>query len=226
MLKINKSEPLYQQVYDQLKQHILDGGWGPGEKLIESKIAKDLQLSRSPVRESLRILEHEGFLVKREQNLYVFQPDLKDIIELYQLRCSIESLACALAAEIATIDEIEDLQEILERTVAALKEGNTSEIYQCNTRCHEAVIRASGNCHLISVMNGMRAKVLYCRNVLVQIAYVRVDSFIDEHFNIYQAIRDGRGEDAMFLMEKHIRVDLDCILSLFPDEKLEGGWQQ
>src|SRR5690625_3171121 len=136
MLKINKSEPLYQQVYDQLKQHMLDGGWDTVEILIESKIAKNLQLSRSPVRESMRILEHEGFLVKREQNLYVFQPDLNDIIELYQLRQSIESLACALAAEIATVDEIEDLREILEQTVADLKEGNTSEIYQCNKRLH------------------------------------------------------------------------------------------
>src|SRR5690625_5112611 len=225
MLKINKSEPLYQQVYDQLKQHILDGGWNPGEKLIESKIEKNLKLRRSPVRETMGILKHKGFLVKRWKKLYVLQPDLNDIIELYQLRQSIESLACALAAEIATVDEIEDLREILEQTVADLKEGNTSEIYQCNTRFHEAIIRASGNSHLISVMNGLRAKVLYCRNVLVQFAYVRVDSFIDEHFNIYQAIRDGRGDDAKLLMEKHIRIDLDCILALFPNEVLEGGWQ-
>lgn len=226
MLKINKEEPLYQQVYEQLKKHILDGGWSPGEKLIETKIAKQFQLSRSPIRESLRILEHEGFLVKREQNLYVFQPSLKDIIELYQLRSSLESLSCYLAADVATAGETEQLKEILEKTETALEKGDTEEIYKWNTQFHETIIQASGNTHLIHIMNSLRAKVLYCRNVLVQFAYVRVDSFIHEHFNIYQAIKEGRKDEAKYLMERHIRVDLDCILDLFPNEKLEGGLKQ
>lgn len=223
MLKVNKEEPLYQQVYEQLKRHILDGGWGPGEKIIETKIAKQLQLSRSPIRESLRILEHEGFLEKREQNLYVFQPSLKDIIELYQLRSSLESLSCFLAADVATAEEIELLKEILSKTEMALEKGDTEEIYKWNTQFHETIIQASGNTHLIHIMNGLRAKVLYCRNVLVHYAYIRVDSFIQEHFSIYRAIKDGRRDKAKSLMEQHIRVDLDCILDLFPNEKMEGG---
>lgn len=192
MLKIDRKDPLYLQVYEQLKQHILSQNWKPGEKVIESKIAAELKLSRSPVREALRILEHEGLLTKKDQNLYIYHPSVEDIIELYQLRYSLEALSCYLAAEAANEEELAYLKEIILMTESALEKGNKQEIYEWNTLFHETIIGASKNKHLITVMDSLQAKVLYCRNVLVQFDYMRVDSFIQEHIAIYESIREQK----------------------------------
>ncbi|MUK87638.1 FCD domain-containing protein [Ornithinibacillus sp. L9] len=222
-MKIEKKDPLYLQVYEQLKQYILEGGWSPGERLVESQIASELHLSRSPVREALRILEHEGLIVKKDQNLYIHNPSVEDIIELYQIRFGLEAVSCYLAADVVTEEELMEMKEILEMTEQSLRNGDSQEIYEWNTRFHESIIYASKNKHLIQIMDSLRSKVLYCRNVLIRFDYVRMDNFFQEHMNIYLAIKEGRREQAKALMEDHISVDLDRILGLFPDGKFEGG---
>ena len=223
MLKIEKKEPLYIRVYDLVKKSILEGNWNPGEKLVESKIATELNLSRSPVREALRILEYEGLVVRRDQNLYIHKPSVEDIVELYQLRYSLEALSCYLAANEATEEELAKMKNILEMTKTALQKENLQEIYEWNTLFHESIIEASKNKHLISIMNSLRAKVLYCRNVLIRFDYVRKDNFIHEHLAIYKAIKEGRKNDAKALMEEHISTDLDHVLVLLPEDKIKGG---
>lgn len=223
MFKIEKNEPLYVQVYDQIKRSIIEGDWEPGEKLIESKIASDMNISRSPIREAFRILEHEGMVVKKNQNLHIHTPSVKDIVELYQLRFSLESLTCYLAAQVRNDQEIIKLKEILSDTAQAIEAQDLKQVYECNTRFHETIIQTSRNAHLISILDNLREKIFYCRNVLLRLDYVRLDNFIGEHFNIYIAIKEGRAEEAKKLMEEHIRTDLNRILKLFPNEKLKGG---
>lgn len=222
-LEILKSSPLYLQVYHRLKDEILEGRWEPGEKLIESKIATDINLSRSPVREAMRILEYEGLLVKKDASLFVHQPSVKDIIELYQLRFSLEALSCYLAAEYATEEEVVKMGGILQKTEYALKKEDLKAVYQWNTQFHEAIFCASKNNHLVFIMEGLRAKVLYCRNVLIHFDYFRLDNFYEEHFAIYQAIKNGDKKEAKALMETHIKTDLERILTLFPEQSNEGG---
>lgn len=223
MLKIAKNDPLHLQVYAQLKQTILEGRWKPGEKLVETKIASEFQISRSPIREALRILEYEGMLVKEEQNLLVYKPSLNDIVELYQLRFSLEALSCYLAADVATVEEIDELENILKMTKEALESEDRREVLEWNTKFHEFIIYISKNKHLISVMDGLKAKILYCRNVLIRLDYVRMDNFFQEHMDIFLSIKKGEKEKGKALMEKHINTDLERILKLFPKENLKGG---
>lgn len=223
MFKIEKNNPLYVQVYDQIKRSIINGDLKPGEKLIESKIASNMNISRSPIREAFRILEHEGTVVKKNQNLYIHIPSVKDIVELYQLRYSLESLTCYLAAQVRSNQDILMLKKILSDTEEALEAKDLKLINKCNTRFHETIIQMSGNAHLVSILDNLREKIFYCRNVLLQLDYVRLDSFFNEHYNIYIAIKKGRREEAKKLMEEHVRIDLDRILKLFPDEEIKGG---
>lgn len=222
MFKIEKTKPLYLQVYNILKKEILEKKWSPGERLIESQIATNLNLSRSPVREALRVLEYEGLIVRSDQNLYIYNPSVKDIVELYQLRFSLEALSSRLAAEAATEEELIEMKFILKMTREALDNGDVQGVYECNTRFHDAILYASKNKHLIDMMESLRSKVLFCRNTLIRTDYVRMDNFIYEHNDIFQALKERRKEDVKSLMEKHISIDLKCILNLFPNN-LEGG---
>ncbi|WP_088036429.1 GntR family transcriptional regulator [Evansella clarkii] len=215
---IQKQAPLYLQVYETFKKSILEGRWSPGEKIVESKIAAELNLSRSPVREAIRLLEFEGLLVKKDQHIFVHNPSVEDIVELYECRLGMEALTCYLAAGKATEEEKVEMERILEETEKAIEEGNTQKILECNTRFHEAIIYSAKNKHLLSIMETLRSKTLYCRNVLLRYDYVRTDNFLGEHRDIYLAIRNKNKEEAKRLMEEHITTDLNRILALFNNE--------
>lgn len=218
---IQKQEPLYIQVHEIIKNFILEGRWEPGEKLIESQIAVELNLSRSPVREAFRILEYEGLLVKKDQSIYIHKPSLQDMIELYQCRYSLEALSAELAASYATKEDLEEMNDILSMTEEVLQENMTQKIVDYNTRFHDSVIYASKNKHLITLMEGLRSKVLYCRNVLVRNDYHRTDNFITEHYKIYDAIKRGLSIEAKEIMESHVKTDLECILAVFKENKVD-----
>lgn len=221
---IQKQEPLYLQVYENFKKSILEGRWSPEEKIVESKIAAELNLSRSPVREAIRLLEFEGLLVKKDHYLYVNHPSVEDIIEMYQCRIGLEAFTCYLAAMEATEEEIQEMGSIIDETEKAMVDGETKKIYEYNTRFHEAVIYSTKNKHLISIMETLRSKILYCRNVLLRYDYVRAGNFLEEHRNIYLAIRNKNKVEARKLMEEHITIDLNCILALFnkDDKNIRG----
>ena len=222
---IRKQEPLYLQVYETFKKSILEGRWNPGEKIVESKVAAELNLSRSPVREAIRLLEFEGLLVKKDQYIYVHQPSVEDIVEMYQCRFGLEALSCYLATVNASQEEVDEMGFILDETEKAVKDGNIQKIYECNTRFHEAIFYSTRNKHLISMMEMLRSKTLYCRNVLLRYDYVRTDYFVGEHRKIYLAIKNKNKEEAQKLMEEHITTDLNRILALFnnDDENIIRG---
>lgn len=215
---IQKQEPLYIQVYEVMKSFILEGRWEPGEKLVESQIAVELSLSRSPIREAFRILEYEGLLVKKDQNIYVHKPSIQDMIELYQCRYSLEALSAELAASHATEGDLAEISEILNMTEKALQENDAQKIVDWNTRFHDSVVYASKNKQLIGLMEGLRSKILYCRNVLTRCDYHRTDNFMPEHYHIYETIKNGRFSEAKASMERHIKTDLACILAVFEEK--------
>jgi DNA-binding GntR family transcriptional regulator len=217
--QIQKQEPLYIQVYEVIKNFILEGRWEPGEKLVESQIAIELSLSRSPIREAFRMLEYEGLLVKKDQSIYVHKPSIEDMIELYQCRYSLEALSAELAASNATKEDLDEISYILSMTEEVLKENDAQKIVDWNTRFHDSVVYASKNKQLISLMDGLRSKILYCRNVLTRFDYYRTDNFMPEHYHIFESIKKGRSDEAKKSMENHIKTDLACILAVFEEKQ-------
>ncbi len=96
---IARAEPLTDQVYGYLRQQILTGHIEPGSRIVESKIARELQVSRSPVREAIRLLHRDGLLVLCDGGITLFQPSLKDFKDLYELRFAVEPVAARLTAQ-------------------------------------------------------------------------------------------------------------------------------
>src|SRR5690554_5895330 len=99
MHKIIKSDLLHNQVYSVLFDMIMKGELEPAEKLVETRIAKELEVSRGTLREALQMLIKDGLVIKEDKNMYIYNPDQKDVIDLYVCRKSLESTAAQLAAE-------------------------------------------------------------------------------------------------------------------------------
>jgi DNA-binding GntR family transcriptional regulator len=207
MHQVKRVDPLYEQIYQRLEEEILEGYRKPGERLIDTKIASDLGVSRSPVREAFRKLERDGLLVNNEGIVTVFTPTLQDALELYQVRIGLESVAVFWATQHMTKDEIEQLNHYLTLTQKAIEERNTEEIIYLNTQFHESIISFSGNQRLKNMMVNIRSLIRLCRNTTFK-QYNRSDSFLNEHYDIFRAMSINEPDLAAKRMEQHIHNDM------------------
>ena len=207
MNPVKRVDPLYQQIYKRLEEEILEGKIMPGERLIDTKIASDLGVSRSPVREAFRKLERDGLLVNDEGNISVFIPSLQDAKELYQVRIGLETVAAYWAAKHITDDELKRLSQILIWTEQAVEQKNTQNIIALNTKFHETIITYSRNNQLKKMMDNTRSLIRICRNTIIK-QYNRSDSFLEEHYGVFRAMSIHEPELAARKMEQHIQNDL------------------
>jgi DNA-binding GntR family transcriptional regulator len=194
---------LVEDAVDQLRQAILSGQFRQGERLVETKIAEQLHVSRGTVRESFKLLRSEG-LVEEEPRRGTFVVSLsgKDAREIYELRAAIEGRAAFLIAKTglpSSIDELADLCTKMER--AELDHDNTS-VYACDLAFHDALCRLSGNARLHEVflryVPALRALLQLDKRI-----YSPLENIVGGHRFLVDAIRDGDAEKARVLAERH-----------------------
>ena len=106
-LNLDEYKPLRDVVFENLREAIVEGRLKPGQRLMEVQLAEQLGVSRTPVREAIRKLELEGLVVMLpRKGAYVANMSLKDLIDVLEIRASLEGLAASLAAERITDEDI------------------------------------------------------------------------------------------------------------------------
>ncbi|WP_134699514.1 GntR family transcriptional regulator [Ammoniphilus sp. YIM 78166] len=208
MQQLRREHPLYEQIYQVLEQAILEGEFASGERLIDTKVAQDFGVSRSPVREAFRKLESNGLLVNREGIIMVVSPSLEDVLELYQVRVGLESVAAYWAAQHMTAEELKRLQSLLKESEKATQQKDLTNIICLNTQFHESIIYSSGNLRLRAMMSNIHSLIRLFRSTIIK-QYNRGDSFLLEHYAIFQALINRDPEKAAKAMETHIYHDME-----------------
>ncbi|MGG3467904.1 GntR family transcriptional regulator [Neobacillus pocheonensis] len=214
MLSIVKTEPLHAQMYQLIKKRLIDGYYNPGERLVEVRLAEEFGVSRAPVREALRMLVQDELLVQKGSAMHVFEPTLRDMIDIYQCRQRMEALAAKLAAVNINLEQLELLEKIIEETYEVWIKKDMKRVVELNIQFHEIILDASGNRQLISLTNMIRDKVTYLRNCSFK-GSVRDGSYIGEHERIFAAIKERNGDKAEKEMHGHIEQDLLALVSLY-----------
>lgn len=207
---ISKVEPLHIQAYNILKKNIIEGGFQPGEKITELRLAETFGISRGPVREVIRMLIHDGLLVQNDGPVQVYHPSKNDIIEVFLCRECLEALATRLACDKMSPKVKEQLLTNVENTKRAIAERNASELSRLDQQFHEIIIGASGNKQLIQLSGLIQAKVAYMRNQILSHFYQHFVDTVDEHLRIVQALIEGEGAKAEEEMRNHIRKAVDA----------------
>jgi DNA-binding GntR family transcriptional regulator len=211
MLKVKKSNPLYEQIYENIKQSIVSGELKPGERIVDAWFAEKLKVSRSPVREAFRKLEQDGLIINHEGTTAVYQPNLQDMVELFQVRAGLEGMAVLLATQAMSDEQINDLGETLMVVKEALKDKRVPDIVKMNTHFHESIISYSQNAYLSKVMEKINTKsLLYRKSFFTNFA--DNDVFLNEHIEIWQAMKERNGVLASDRMRSHILNDLDYLI--------------
>ncbi|MDM5358418.1 GntR family transcriptional regulator [Peribacillus sp. ACCC06369] len=223
-MQIIRPGPLHEQAYQILLTMLLEGEYQPGERLVETKLAEKLGVSRGTIRESIRMLIKDGLLIQNESVISVYKPTLQDVIDLYECRERLESLAAKLAVENMTESLEKQINEVLMKSKKALAEEHPSKLVELNTQFHELIIRASRNNPLMGLLETIRTKSLYMRNNILRDYYLTSNrkSYIGEHEQIFKAIIEQDPIKAEEEMSKHINNDLSAFNDLFKNKTLDN----
>jgi DNA-binding GntR family transcriptional regulator len=151
---IPERKPLGHYVFENLKQAIVRGDFSPGNRLVESRIAEAMGISRTPVREAIHKLEREGLIKKLPQGgFYVLNLSREEIEETFGIRSVLESYAARLAAIKHQKEELEPLEEKIETFQYFLNRGEMEALLKINTEFHGLLYAMSGSPKLIKMIN-------------------------------------------------------------------------
>ena len=142
--------PLSEEAYDALRAAILGGRLQPGARIVEADIARQMATSRSPVREAVRKLEHEGLVeyVPRRGTIVVGL-SRDDVADAYQLRAHLEAYGARLAATRASEEQLTRLLEMIERMRECASSNDLEGLVAADVEFHRSVCDASGSPRLL-----------------------------------------------------------------------------
>lgn len=189
-------------VADSLRARIIQRAYTPGQRLTEAHLVAEYGVSRVPVREAIRILEGEGFLVSRPYaGTVVAELSHQDAEDLLAIRARIEPLCAKRAAEEATADGIREMFALVEEGEKHLAAGEVSELPRLNSLFHEAVARTSGSRMLSVLMQQLSQRIAWVYAVDLP---TRATNSWAEHRAIVAAITAGDAALAEELMADHV----------------------
>jgi DNA-binding GntR family transcriptional regulator len=193
MLNIDSKDhrPLRVIVYEELKMRILKGEIAPGQRLMEVETSEELGVSRTPVREAIKKLEKEGLVVvEPRRGTYAAQISDNDLIEILEVRESLEALAAQYAAKRMKATQKEKLKNIAEKYNKAVKDGKLTMMIKYDTEFHRILAEGSNNKTLINLIDQLRELLLRFRYLYYDNT-ARAEKNPAEHQRIIDAIMDG-----------------------------------
>ena len=203
-IKLDSYKPLRELVCENIRQAIIDGTFSPGERLMEIQLADEMGVSRTPVREAIRKLELEGFVVMiPRRGTYVADISIKDITEIYEIRISLDVLAAGLAAERITDEELATLNGYLVEISKHVPGMNMDKIVELDSAFHDVLYHASRNERLESIINNLREQLTGIRGRSMS-APGRMVETMDEHRALVEAIAARDVERAQRAARVHL----------------------
>lgn len=195
---------LYQEVAERLRQRIFAHELPPGTWIDEQKLAEQYGISRTPLREALKVLASEGLVeLKPRRGCYVTEISRQDLDDIFPLMAMLEGRCAAEAVAKSTPADIGELKTIHERLEAAAREGRIDGFFEANQEFHRKIQELSGNRWLLSVIQDLR-KVLKLSRLHSLSLEGRLQQSLDEHRQIMAALAAGDANAAEKLMHDHL----------------------
>lgn len=203
-LNMNAYLPLRDVVFNTLREAILKGELKPGERLMELKLAAKLGVSRTPIREAIRMLEQEGLAVTvPRKGAEVARMTEKDMEDVLMIRAALDQLAVQIACDEITEEQLEELQQAKRAFEISTKSDDVKAIAQADVEFHDAIYCTTGNTKLVTMLNNLREQVYRYR-----VEYLKDDtsypSLIMEHQKIVDGLQRRDKEYVSEVMKDHV----------------------
>ncbi len=189
-----------------LEEQILEGEWQNGERLDEVLLAERFGVSRTPLREALRMLSGSGLieLVPR-RGAFVRHPDMVELVEMFEVMAELEAFCGRLVARRITAAELVALSASASACEAACGRDDPDAYYISNEQFHQTIYRAAGNAFLTLETTRLQKRLRPFRRMQLRLAG-RLRQSLDEHGVILRALRDHDSETAASALRSHVAV--------------------
>jgi DNA-binding GntR family transcriptional regulator len=218
------SQPGAGSAYDLIRRRIVEGDYRPGERLVEQRVAEELDVSRTPVREAFRMLQAEGVVVvEPNRGARVRSLTAADVSDVYELRARLEAMAAELAAERATPgehDELRAAEDAFAAAVSAIDLGDQPSIravFEANGSFHRAVLTAAHSDRLASALASTTDDGLVFQ-AFRHYDQANMERSVLFHRLVADAVRQGESSRAGRLMYEHVLQGKDRLLGLLADD--------
>ena len=211
-LKIKTYKPLREEIYDSLRNAIINGDIKSGIRLVETHVAEQLGVSRTPVREAIHKLELEGLVSSHpSKGLIVNEVSVEDIEEIQGLRMILESYAVRLAAKNIKDGDLKRLEETINQSEEALKKGDINRVMMFNTRFHDLIYSISGSKRLENLIRQLNEHILRFRKAALH-TKGHAEQALREHRLILKALKMRDPDYAHTLVSQHISENTKAVL--------------
>jgi DNA-binding GntR family transcriptional regulator len=191
------------RAYELIRERITTLELEPGSVINEQRLANELDMGLSPVREALKLLAHDNLVfITPRHGLYVADVNVPDLEQLSELRLTLEGLSARLAAQRATEDDIVIL-EALRQEQAATPVEDRRRLFDIDHKFHRAVARAAHNKYMADSLErlfGLSQRLWYL--ALPKLGFL--PGSVEQHLDLVQAIENGDGEEAERIMRAHV----------------------
>ena len=196
---------LHEQAAARLRMLIVRGDLAPGEPLMEVELSGLLGVSRTPLREALKLLAAEGLVELRLNRSAVVAPvRCEEIAELFEAVSGIERIAAELAAVRMTARDLQRLRDLHERMERFHRGGELRDYFDLNQQIHNFIVACAGNNALKSTHDTLMARVERARFLALS-SRPRWDELVREHVEILEALENREGERAGKLLAHHVQ---------------------
>jgi DNA-binding GntR family transcriptional regulator len=213
-----EQKPLYLEVADRLRERIHSQLLKPGEWIDEKAVCEELGISRTPLREALKVLHAESLveLVPR-RGCYVKTLDGEGLQELFPVMATLEGLCARMAVEHCTPEKLTALERVHDRLEAAAAAGDVNRYFDDNHVFHRAVQELSGNRWLQRITSELRGVLQLARQKQLTLPG-RLAESLEEHRAIMEAFRQHEPQKAQQAMEMHLCRQRDALKESDPNK--------
>jgi DNA-binding GntR family transcriptional regulator len=205
-----------------IRSRIATGRLALGARISDKELAAELRVSRTPVREALLELQHEGLVVMRPQSgTFVFHLTEEEVRQICAMRAILEGGALRLAADTGSAEPMGRLGLLVGRAAIALDEGDFALCDELDCQFHEGIVAASHNAYLVRAYSGIAHKLRALRPRLPR-EQARLARAIAQHRHIIDLWAAGRLDQAVAEIGSHVRNVSNLLTALRDNEAPTG----
>lgn len=215
-----------QKIQNLLREQIIKQQIKPGTRLVEEDIARELGVSRTPVREALSALAQRGLVESHpRRGMYVIQLTKNDVDEIYEIREVLEGLVACHAAIQMPDNELQKLKAMQESAESAFSIGDLEHCIEIDTNLHDTIMSYSSNSRLLKLLESLHDQILIFR-IWESKHPERVKLSLQEHRAIIEALCMRNPEMSRNSMIDHIKRVRIGLLENYPFENFNDQYEQ
>ena len=218
-LNLDAFLPLRDVVFNTLRDAILRGELKPGERLMEMHLANKLGVSRTPIREAIRMLEQEGLAVtiprKGAQVARMTEKDLQDVLEV---RDALDELAVSSACAHITEEQMNELRETVKEFEKAIQSGDVRKMVRADEDFHNVIYRAADNPKLETIVKNLREQMYRYRYEYIK-DHTDYKQLVREHAEIIEGFERRDETYVRAVMHTHLENQIEAVRAAIREQE-------